>query len=107
MFAIDSPKVIFRADFLSQSQQQGKKLMVERFNIIQQLHQDFEENKYNRDGMVLGVMEQGFPHSLTFMVLEPLSHIQWQFTVTDDKLNPTENRTEKEFFVKTCKNQIE
>ncbi len=31
--------------------------MVERFNIIQQLHQDFEENKYNRDGMVLAVME--------------------------------------------------
>lgn len=41
------------------------------------------------------------------MVLEPLSHIQWQFIFTDDKLNPTENRTEKEFFVKTCKNQIE
>jgi hypothetical protein len=35
MFAVDYPKVIFRADFLSQSQQQGKKLMVERFNIIQ------------------------------------------------------------------------
>lgn len=43
MFAVDDghnndpedvPKVIFRCDFLSQAQQQGKKLMVERFNII-------------------------------------------------------------------------
>ena len=38
MFATDQPQVMFRADFLSQSQQQGKKLMIERFNVIQQLH---------------------------------------------------------------------
>jgi hypothetical protein len=54
---------------------QGKKMMVERFNIRQQMHADYEENKYIRDGMVLAVMEQGFPHQITFMVLEPLSHI--------------------------------
>ena len=107
MFAVDSPKIIFRADFLSQSQMQGKKMMVERFNIRQQMHADYEENKYIRDGMVLAVMEQGFPHQITFMVLEPLSHIQWQFHVSDDKLNPTENRTEKEFFVLTCKQTLE
>jgi hypothetical protein len=27
--------------------------------------------------------------------------------ITDDKLNPIENRHEKEFFVKTCKEEIE
>lgn len=75
MFAVDQQQVIFRADFLSQAQQQGKKLMVERFNIVQQMHQDYEENKFMKDGMVLAVMEQGFPHSITFMLLEPVSHI--------------------------------
>jgi hypothetical protein len=50
--------------------------------------------------MVLSVLEQGFPHSITFMVIEAVSHIQWRFTVTDDKLNPIENRQEKEFFIK-------
>ncbi len=62
MFAVDQPSIIFRADFLSQAMYQGKKLMIERFNIIQQMHQDFEENKFMKDGMVLGVLEQGFPH---------------------------------------------
>lgn len=38
MFALDQPQVVFRADFLSQAQQQGKKLMIERFNLIQQVH---------------------------------------------------------------------
>ena len=107
MFATDQPQVMFRADFLSQSQQQGKKLMIERFNVIQQLHQDFEENKYMKDGMVLGILEQGFPHSVTFMLLEPVSHIQWQHVIADDKLNPIENRKEKEYFIKHCKDLIE
>ena len=38
MFDIDQPQIVFRLDFMSQAQMQGKKLMVERFNIIQQLH---------------------------------------------------------------------
>ena len=38
MFAVDQPSIVFRADFLSQAQQQGKKLLIERFNVIQQLH---------------------------------------------------------------------
>ena len=59
------------------------------------------------DGMVVAVLEQGFPHSLTFMVLEPVSHIQWHYEVRDDKLNPIENRKEKEFFVKSCKVMLE
>lgn len=41
------------------------------------------------------------------MLLEPVSHIQWQYLVTDDKLNPIENRQEKEYFVKMSKTQIE
>ena len=57
--------------------------------------------------MVFGVLEQGFPHSVTFMLLEPVSHIQWHFEIQDNKLNPIENRHEKEFFVKTCKTEIE
>ncbi len=59
------------------------------------------------EGMVFGVLEQGFPHSVTFMLLEPISHIQWQHVIQDDKLNPIENRHEKEFFVKSCKDAIE
>ena len=41
------------------------------------------------------------------MLLEPVSHIQWHFEIKDNKLNPIENRHEKEFFVKTCKTEIE
>ena len=41
------------------------------------------------------------------MLLEPMSHILWQFAVTDDKLNPIENRQEKEYFVRHCKQLIE
>jgi hypothetical protein len=81
--------------------------MIERFNIVQQMYQDFEENKFIKDGLVLSVLEQGFPHSITFLLLEPVSHIQWQHTITDDKLNPIENRHDKEYFVKTCKSLIE
>lgn len=81
--------------------------MIERFNVVQQRHQDFEENKFLKDGLVLSVLEQGFPHSVTFMLLEPVSHIQWIFEVRDDKLNPIENRLEKEYFVLTSKQLIE
>jgi hypothetical protein len=81
--------------------------MIERFNIIQQMYQDFEENKFIKDGFVLSVLEQGFPHSITLLLLEPVSHIQWQYTISDDKLNPIENRHDKEYFVRTCKNLIE
>ena len=56
---------------------------------------------------MLAVLEQGFPHSMTFLVLEPISHIKWHYHLTDDKLNPIENRQEKEFFVKNCKPLIE
>jgi len=59
---------------------------------VQQLHQDFEENKFLKDGLVLAVLEQGFPHTVTFMLLEPVSHIQWMYEIRDDKLNPIENR---------------
>lgn len=34
MFAVDQPQFIFRSDFLCQGQMQGKKLLIERFNII-------------------------------------------------------------------------
>jgi hypothetical protein len=60
--------------------------------VVQQLHQDFEENKFLKDGLVLAVLEQGFPHTVTFMLLEPVSHIQWMYEIRDDKLNPIENR---------------
>jgi hypothetical protein len=60
-----------------------------------------------KDGMVFGVLEQGFPHSVTFMLLEPVSHIQWQHVINDNKFNPIENRHEKEFFVRSCKEEIE
>jgi hypothetical protein len=37
---------------------QGKKLMVERFNIIHQLNNgQEEENKFLKHGMVLGILE--------------------------------------------------
>lgn len=39
MYPVESQdSVVFRFDFLSQAQQPGKKLMVERFNIIQQMY---------------------------------------------------------------------
>lgn len=41
------------------------------------------------------------------MLLEPVSHIQWQYVIADDKLNPIENRKEKEYFIKHCKDLIE
>jgi 1,4-alpha-glucan branching enzyme len=37
MFAVDLPQVVFKADFVCQGQMQGKKLLIERFNIIGQL----------------------------------------------------------------------
>ena len=57
--------------------------------------------------MVIAILEHSFPHSITFMLLEPVSHIQWQYTLSDNKLNPIENRYEKEYFVKLCKKKIE
>eukprot|EP00347_Sterkiella_histriomuscorum_P009856 403339614 len=99
MFCPEQPNAIFKAEYFSQVQMTGKKLMMERFNIIQQMHQDYEENKFMRDGMVLGIIEQSFPHEIVFILLEPASHIQWQYTVRDDKLNQIETRIDKEFFV--------
>lgn len=107
LFAVDEPHLIYRFDFLSQAQQPGKKLLIERFNLIEQLHPSDTENRYLKDGLVLAVLEQGFPHSLVFMLLEPVSHIRWQYELRDDKLNPIENRNEKEFFVRSCKALIE
>ena len=107
ILALDQPQIVYRADFLSQAQQPGKKLLIERFNVVQQLHQDFEENKFLKDGLVLAVLEQGFPHTVTFMLLEPVSHIQWMYEIRDDKLNPIENRQEKEYFVSQTKTLVE
>lgn len=56
-----------------------------------------------KDGLVLAVLEQGFPHEIFFTVLEPVSHIQWSWKLKDDKLNPIENRRETEYFVRRAK----
>ncbi|CDW86114.1 UNKNOWN [Stylonychia lemnae] len=106
MFCIEEPNALFRSEYYSQAQLKGKKLLIERFNIIQQMHHDYEENKFIRDGMVLAVVEQSFPHQIIFMILEPASHIQWQFVIKDNKLNQIEDRVDKEYFVDLAQTNI-
>ena len=71
------------------------------------MHHDYEESKFIRDAMVLNIVEQSFPHRITFLLLEPSSHMQWQHVIDDDKLNQIETRHENEYFVKNFKSCLE
>ena len=48
--------------------------------------------------MVLSISETCFPHQYNFMLLEPCSHIFWQHSYSDNKLNLMEKRDDKQCF---------
>jgi hypothetical protein len=63
MFYVENPALVFRMDFYCENASHGKKILFERINIVQQLNQqDTEENKYAKDGLVISIIEQSFPH---------------------------------------------
>jgi len=58
---------------------------------------DIQEHEYDptsfaKDGLVLSIYESTFPHQICFMLIEPLSNIQWETSYKDDKLNIIETR---------------
>ena len=60
-----------------------------------------------KDGFVLSILEHSFPHKIVFMILEPVSHIQWSHIISDEKLNQIESRADRVLFVRECRKQLE
>ena len=98
---------IFRCDYFSTSKQNGRQLLIERFNLsqydqslnAQEVKLETEEKeKFRQKGMILTLTETSFPHQFNFMLLEPCSHIFWHYTHSDNKLNFMERRADKQAF---------
>ena len=61
-------------------------MVIERVNIIEHIEylkvqkgsmsQDsYDPNKFAKDGLVLALHESAFPHQISFILIEPCSHI--------------------------------
>ena len=67
IFQVEDPLFTFRCDYFSTSQQNGRQLLIERFNLSQQervnesLTQE-ENEKVRQKAMILTVTETSFPH---------------------------------------------
>lgn len=110
IFWLDDPEMVFRCDMFSNENQDCSQIVVEKINIVEHIEylklQDkiITQDKYNpskfaKDGLVLAICESNFPHNITFMLIEPCSHIQWEYSYQDDKLNVIEPRKQKMNFV--------
>ena len=54
--------------------------------------EQYDPTKFAKDGLVLAICESCFPHQISFMLIEPCSHIQWEYPYFDEKLNVIETR---------------
>lgn len=103
IFWVDEPDVVFRCDMLSERDQEGSHMIIERINLVEQLEylkretgaisaDEYDTRKFAKDGLVLALHEASFPHQISFMLIEPCSHIQWEHFYFDDKVNVIESR---------------
>ena len=85
-------------------------MIIEKFNLIERLYYLRREKKliqpeaydptiFTKDGLVLAIHESSFPHSMNVMLIEPRSHIQWEYERTGDKVNVIESRRQRKNFV--------
>jgi hypothetical protein len=121
IFQIENPSLIFRCDYFSSNKQNGRQVLIERFNLTDQIEitsglnseassrQDIpgeEEDETRSKGMVFSISETSFPHQFNFMLLEPCSHIFWQYNYQDNKLNMMERRVDKQSFAQLLLNSV-
>jgi len=108
IFWVDEPDIVFRCDMFSELSQDGSHLVIEKINLVEQLsllkNKNDKDSKYNpssfaKDGLVLAICESNFPHKISFFVIEPCSHIQWEFSYSDEKLSVIETRQQRLNFV--------
>ena len=86
IFWVDAPDIVFRCDMFSSANQEGSQIIMEKINIVEQLEQlklekrlitedQYDPTKFAKDGLVLAICESSFPHQISFMLIEPCSHI--------------------------------
>lgn len=84
--------------------------MIEKFNLVEQVEfqklregsiesHEYQPQLYQKDGLVLSICESNFPHQVSFMLIEPCSHIQWEHSYSDEKLNIIETRQQRLNFI--------
>jgi hypothetical protein len=56
---------------------------------------EYDPSKFAKDGLVLAICESNFPHEISFMLIEPCSHIQWDHFYSDAKLSVIETRQQR------------
>mmetsp|Transcript_5098 Transcript_5098/g.6785 ORF Transcript_5098/g.6785 Transcript_5098/m.6785 type:complete len:136 (-) Transcript_5098:274-681(-) len=100
IFQVEDPLFTFRCDYFSTTKQNGRQLLIERFNLSQQERVNEaltaeESEKVRQKTMILTITETSFPHQFNLMLLEPCSHIFWFFSHADNKLNQMERRADK------------
>ena len=61
--------------------------------------EQYDPARFAKDGLVLAICESNFPHQISFMLVEPCSHIQWEYSYFDSKLNVIETRQQRLNFV--------
>lgn len=96
-------------------------MVIEKINIIEHIEwlnsqENFQDgrntkDKYDpstfaKDGLVLSIFESNFPHQVIFMLIEPCSHIQWEYKYKDSKLNIIESREQRLNFVANLKDTL-
>jgi len=117
IFWVDEPEVVFRCDMFSNENQDGSQIIIEKINIVEQLEQmklqegliteeRYDPAKFAKDGLVLAICESNFPHDISFMLIEPCSHIQWEYSYPDDKLNVIETRQQRLNFVTNLRDAL-
>ena len=85
-------------------------MVIERINLVEQMEftkmkqqtikeEDYDLAKFAKDGLVLAMHESSFPHQISFMLIEPCSHIQWEYAYFDDKVNVIESRRQRRNFI--------
>jgi hypothetical protein len=110
VFWVEEPSLIFRCDLLSHKVQDGSHILMEKINIVDKLQQmrilskeiasdQYKPEKFRKDGLVLAICESNFPHQICFMLIEPCSHIQWEFAYCDNKLSVIETRQQRLNFI--------
>jgi len=103
IFQVEDPSLVFRCDYLSTTVQNGRQLLIERFNLNQKDEEqatEEEKDKVRQKAMIFTLSETCFPHQFNFMLLEPCSHIFWFYTHRDNKLNYMERRMDKQAYAR-------
>mmetsp|Transcript_31566 Transcript_31566/g.48252 ORF Transcript_31566/g.48252 Transcript_31566/m.48252 type:complete len:271 (+) Transcript_31566:3244-4056(+) len=115
IFWVEEPDIVFRCDVFSNDEQDGTQMIIEKINIVEQLEflkhkgriEDYDPSKFAKDGLVLAICESNFPHQISFMMIEPCSHIQWEYSYFDSKVNVIETRQQRLNFVKNLHDVLE